>query len=112
AEYGGIWSRMPVFGGLFMIIVMGSAGLPALSGFIGEFATIFGTFNAGCDHGTKDSLYMCVTGQTFPETVANFVPHIRVLGALAASGVILGAVYLLYMFQKVFFCKLDRAKNG
>ena len=36
----------------------------------------------------------------------------RLLGALAATGVILGAVYLLYMFQKVFFGKLDKAKNG
>ena len=47
AEYGGIWKQMPVFAGLFLIIVMGSAGLPALSGFVGEFLTIFGTFNAG-----------------------------------------------------------------
>src|SRR6185312_15810414 len=46
AEYGGIWKQMPIFAGLYLIITMGSAGLPALSGFIGEFFTIFGTFNA------------------------------------------------------------------
>src|SRR5262249_49859096 len=45
AEYGGLWKQMPVFAGLFLIVVMGSAGLPGLSGFIGEFLTIFGTFN-------------------------------------------------------------------
>jgi NADH-quinone oxidoreductase subunit M len=97
AEYGGIWSQMPVFAGLFLIVVMGSAGLPALSGFIGEFFTIFGTFNAQ---------------DTFPTTAPHFLPYPHLFGALAALGVILGAVYLLYMFQKVFFGKLDKAKNG
>src|SRR4029079_12036468 len=97
AEYGGIWKQMPVFSGLFLIIVMGSAGLPALSGFIGEFLTIFGTFNAA---------------DTFPATDPHFLPSPRWLGALAATGVILGAVYLLYMFQKVFFGKLDKQRNG
>ncbi|HUJ59113.1 MAG TPA: NADH-quinone oxidoreductase subunit M [Kofleriaceae bacterium] len=95
AEYGGIWKQMPVFAGLFLIVVMGSAGLPSLSGFVGEFATIFGTFNAPDASG---SLLL--------------IPSPRLLGALAATGVILGAVYLLYMFQKVFFGKLDKARNG
>ena len=97
AEYGGIWKQMPLFAGLYLIIVMGSAGLPALSGFVGEFLTIFGTFNAG---------------DSFPPTHPNFLPMPRLLGALAATGVILGAIYLLYMFQKVFFGKLDKARNG
>ncbi len=97
AEYGGIWKQMPVFAGLFLIIVMGSAGLPALSGFVGEFLTIFGTFNAA---------------DTFPATQPHYLPSPRLLGALSATGVILGAVYLLYMFQKVFFGKLDKQRNG
>ncbi|HEY4058030.1 MAG TPA: NADH-quinone oxidoreductase subunit M [Kofleriaceae bacterium] len=97
AEYGGVWKKMPIFAGLYLIIVMGSAGLPALSGFIGEFLTIFGTFNAQ---------------DTFPHAAPHFLPYPRLLGALAATGVILGAVYLLYMFQKVFFGKLDKEKNG
>ncbi len=95
AEYGGIWKQMPIFAGLYLIVVMGSAGLPALSGFIGEFLTLFGTFNAG---------------DTLP--AGYHLPMPRLLGALATTGVILGAVYLLYMFQKVFFGKLDKAKNG
>ena len=45
AEYGGIWKQMPVFSGLYLVIVMGSAGLPALSGFVGEFLTLLGTFS-------------------------------------------------------------------
>ena len=95
AEYGGIWKQMPVFSGLFLIITMGSAGLPALSGFVGEFLTILGTF---------------VAGDTLPQGYS--FPAPRLLGALAATGVVLGAIYLLWMFQKVFFGKLDKARNG
>ncbi|HEY6034999.1 MAG TPA: NADH-quinone oxidoreductase subunit M, partial [Kofleriaceae bacterium] len=97
AEYGGIWKQMPIFAGLFLIITMGSAGLPALSGFVGEFLSLFGTF---------------IAGDTFPANHPNFLPMVRVLAALATTGVILGAIYLLYMFQKVFFGKLDKARNG
>jgi NADH-quinone oxidoreductase subunit M len=97
AEYGGIWKQMPVFSGLFLIIVMGSAGLPALSGFVGEFLSLFGTF---------------IAGDSFPANHPHFLPVVRLLAALATTGVILGAVYLLLMFHKVFFGKLDKAKNG
>jgi NADH-quinone oxidoreductase subunit M len=95
AEYGGLWKQMPVFAGLFLVIVMGSAGLPALSGFVGEFLTILGTF---------------IAGDTLPQGYGFPMP--RLLGALAATGVVLGAIYLLWMFQKVFFGKLDKARNG
>jgi NADH-quinone oxidoreductase subunit M len=100
AEYGGVWKVMPVFAGLFLVITMGSAGLPALSGFVGEFLTLLGTFVAG--PGPKET-----AGQ-----VATLIPYPMVLAALATTGVIFGAIYLLYMFQKVFFGKLDRARNG
>ncbi len=112
AEYGGIWKQMPVFAGLYLIIVMGSAGLPALSGFVGEFLTIMGTFNAGCVAAGPDPMMACKIGETFPASHANFLPHPHLLGALAATGVILGAIYLLFMFHKVFFGKLDKARNG
>jgi NADH-quinone oxidoreductase subunit M len=100
AEYGGVWKVMPVFGGLFLVITMGSAGLPALSGFVGEFLTLLGTFVSG--PGLKETATQITT----------LVPHPMLLGALATTGVIFGAVYLLYMFQKVFFGKLDHARNG
>jgi NADH:ubiquinone oxidoreductase subunit 5 (subunit L)/multisubunit Na+/H+ antiporter MnhA subunit len=90
---------MPVFAGLYLIVVMGSAGLPALSGFVGEFLTLFGTFNA------NDPVSAVMKG-------GYHLPQARLLGALATTGVIFGAVYLLYMFQKVFFGKLDKARNG
>jgi NADH-quinone oxidoreductase subunit M len=91
AEYGGIWKQMPVFAGLFLVIVMGSAGLPALSGFVGEFLTLIGTWGSPAE---------------------SHLPMPHVLTAFATTGVILGAIYLLYMFHKVFFGKLDKAKNG
>ena len=97
SEYGGIWKQMPVFSGLYLIIVMGSAGLPALSGFVGEFLSLFGTWNAA---------------ETFPRGWPNYLPSPRLLAAIATTGVILGAIYLLFMFQKVFFGPLDKEKNG
>ena len=94
SDFGGLWKTMPVFGGLFLICVLGSAGLPGLSGFIGEFLTIIGTW---------------VSGGSFPEGYS--LPYPRLLAALAATGVILGAVYLLYMFQKVMFGPITRDAN-
>ncbi len=87
AEYGGIWSVMPIFAGMYLIVVLGSAGLPGLSGFIGEFLAILGTF------------------------VSGMMPMPKLVAAFAATGVILGAVYLLYMFQKVFFGPVKNPEN-
>jgi NADH-quinone oxidoreductase subunit M len=95
SDFGGVWKKMPIFGGLFLLCVLGSAGLPGLSGFIGEFLTILGTFVAG--------------ENTFPAGYS--IPAPKLLGTLAATGVILGAVYLLYMFQKVMFGPLTHKKN-
>jgi NADH-quinone oxidoreductase subunit M len=100
AEYGGVWKVMPVFAGLFLVITMGSAGLPALSGFVGEFLTLLGTFVSGPGPGEAAA------------QATTLIPYPMLLGALATTGVIWGAIYLLYMFQKVFFGKLDHARNG
>jgi NADH-quinone oxidoreductase subunit M len=89
AEYGGLWAQMPVFAGMFLIVTLGSAGLPGLSGFVGEFMTIFATFTAE----------------------VRYLPWPRLLGALSATGVILGAVYLLYMFQRLMFGPITRDAN-
>ncbi len=96
SEFGGLWKQMPVFGGLFMICMLGSVGLPGLSGFVGEFLTIFGTF---------------VADKTFPVGYEAFIPHPMVLATIATSGVIFGAVYLLYMFQRMMFGPLSNEKN-
>jgi NADH-quinone oxidoreductase subunit M len=82
ADYGGIARTMPVFAVFFIIAMLSSVGLPGLNGFIGEFLILSGSF------------------QTHP-----------VAATIAASGVILAAIYLLWLVQKVFFGPLDNEEN-
>jgi NADH-quinone oxidoreductase subunit M len=82
AEYGGISKVMPVFATYFMIITMSSIGLPALNGFIGEFTILVGAFSRSW-----------------------------VWATLAALGIVLGAAYMLWMYQRVFFGPLDNPEN-
>ena len=82
SEFGGLASIMPVYAALFLFIVLASAGLPLLNGFIGEFLVLSGTFEAKA-----------------------------VFAILAASGVIWSAVYLLWMYQRVFYGKVTHAVN-
>ncbi len=81
-DMGGLKARMPVYSTLFLITMLSSVGLPGLNGFVGEFLALMGAFEAAA------------TGQ-FGLTLA--FPFI------AAVGVILAAVYLLWMFQKMFY---------
>jgi NADH-quinone oxidoreductase subunit M len=74
-ELGGIGNTMPVYAGLFLIITLSSVGLPGLNGFVGEFLALAGAF-AGSN------------------------PWFAVVGT---SGVILAAVYLLWMYQRVVY---------
>jgi NADH-quinone oxidoreductase subunit M len=74
--FGGIWKLMPVFSGLSLIITFSSMGLPGLNGFVGEFTILLASFGS-------------------PTTGV-------LLTALSTTGVILAAVYLLYMWNKVF----------
>ncbi|MCU0463276.1 MAG: NADH-quinone oxidoreductase subunit M [Anaerolineae bacterium] len=83
--YGGIWKALPFFGALSLIITLSSMGLPGLNGFVGEFTILLGTL--GSD----------VLGITF--------------ALFATLGVILAAIYMLYMFQKVFLGELDKPEN-
>ena len=79
SEYGGVWKIMPVFSVLSLIIVLSSMGLPGLNGFVGEFTILLGSMGA--------------------ESLA---PRPWIYTAFATTGVILAAVYLLWMFQRVF----------
>lgn len=81
-DYGGVRRQVPVLGGIFLFVALASAGLPGLNGFIGEMLTLFGTF----------------------------VVH-RWWAIVAATGVILAAIYLLWMYQRMFFGPLDKAEN-
>ncbi len=83
--YGGIWKAMPILGGLALIITLSSMGLPGLNGFVGEFTILLGAFGS---------------------TVLGFFYTM-----FATLGVILAAIYLLYMFQHVFMGELDKEEN-
>ncbi len=83
--YGGIWKALPLLGGLALVITLSSMGLPGLNGFVGEFTILLGTFGS------------------------NVLGFFYTL--FATLGVILAAIYLLYMFQKVFMGELDKEEN-
>ncbi len=82
--YGGLWKVMPVFGTIMLIASLSSMGLPGLNGFVGEFTILLGAFGAGL----KDGAYASFGGPWF--------------AGISAIGVIMAAVYILYMFQKMF----------
>ena len=82
ADFGGLKAQMPIYAALFLIVMLSSVGLPGTNGFIGEFLSLMGAFEAA------------FAGQYGLSTT--YV-------VIAASGVILAAVYLLWMFQKVFY---------
>ncbi|MBI5478723.1 MAG: NADH-quinone oxidoreductase subunit M, partial [Deltaproteobacteria bacterium] len=97
-EFGGLWAAVPTFGAFFLIICLSSIALPGTNGFVGEFLVLFGTFDA---HRTWVQL-----------GIANVFPHPKLFALLAATGAILGAVYLLWMFQKVMFGPITNPKNS
>jgi NADH-quinone oxidoreductase subunit M len=87
AEYGGIATSMPQYSTMFVIIALSSLGLPLLNGFIGEFLILLGAF-------------------------ASSVPHAKLFAVLGATGVILSAVYLLWMLQRVIFGDVTNRENA
>ena len=99
SDFGGLWARMPVFGAFFLVIVLASAGLPGLCGFVGEFLVLIGTFSAG------------KAWQENGMAATPMFAHPALLAAIAATAVILAAVYLLTMFQKVMLGPLDKLEN-
>src|SRR3954453_6555942 len=82
AEYGGLAKQMPMYAALFLIAALSSMGLPALNGFIGEFTILLGAANRSI-----------------------------VWAAFAAVGIVLGAAYLLWLYQRVFWGPLDNPAN-
>jgi NADH-quinone oxidoreductase subunit M len=82
SEYGGLSKVMPVYAAIFLIMTMSSIGLPTLNGFIGEFLILQGAFT-----------------------------YSKMWAAFAASGVVLGAAYMLYLYQRTMFGKIENPKN-
>lgn len=85
-EFGGLWKVMPIYGALSLIVTLSSMGLPGLNGFAGEFPILLGAFGSDA---IGSSWY----------------------AGFGAGGVILAAVYLLYLFQKLFLGPLDKEEN-
>jgi len=81
-DFGGLAKVMPVFAAMFLIIALASLGLPLLNGFIGEFMILQGAF------------------------AVNWV-----WAAFAVSGIVLGAAYLLWLYQRTMFGQLDKPEN-
>ncbi|MGE5461795.1 MAG: complex I subunit 4 family protein [Syntrophothermus sp.] len=75
--YGGLWKVTPVFAVIFLIVSLSSMGLPGLNGFVGEFTILLGAFGS--------------------QAIGN-----AWFAAISALGVIMAAVYILYLFQKMF----------
>lgn len=86
-DYGGIARIIPNFTVFFGIAVFASIGLPGLNGFVGEFMSLYGTFSSS-------------------------VLHNYAYAIIASSGVIIAAVYLLAMYKKAFFGKIDKPENN
>jgi NADH-quinone oxidoreductase subunit M len=81
-EFGGLATRMPLFAAFFLVVTLSSIGLPGLNGFVGEFLILLGTFGVSSSR-----------------------------AAVAASGVILSAVYMLWMYQRVIWGEIRNPKN-
>ena len=82
AEFGGLQKVMPIYAGIFLFMIFASIGLPGLNGFVGEFLVLIGSY------------------ATLP-----------VLAIIAAGGVILAAVYLLWAYERVFTGVPDKEEN-
>jgi NADH-quinone oxidoreductase subunit M len=82
SEFGGLSTPMPVYASIFMIVALSSIGLPGLNGFVGEFLILLGAFKA--------NMWYAI---------------------IAATGVIFAAAYMLWMFQRVMFGKVENDKN-
>jgi NADH-quinone oxidoreductase subunit M len=82
AEFGGLWKPVPALSALFLVVCLSSLGLPGLNGFVGEFLILLGAFRVD-----------------------------RVLAAFATTGIIFAAVYLLWMYQRVFFGAITEEVN-
>lgn len=85
AAYGGIWKAMPLFGGISLFVSLSSMGLPGLNGFVGEFTILMGALGSN------------VLGIFF--------------ALFGTIGVIMAAVYMLYMFQRVYMGPIDKPEN-
>ncbi len=86
SAFGGVWKVMPALGALALVVTLSSMALPGLNGFVGEFTILLGAFGSSA------------LGSPW-------------FAGLATLGVILAAVYLLFMFQRVFLGPVNHEEN-
>ena len=86
SEFGGLWKIMPVYAVLALIVTLSSMALPGLNGFVGEFTILLGSFGS--------------------QVLGTYL-----FAAIAALGVILAAVYMLTMYQKMFLGPVGHEEN-
>jgi NADH-quinone oxidoreductase subunit M len=82
AEFGGLWKSVPIYAAVFMVVMLSSIGLPGLNGFVGEFLILVGTY--------------------LSKSLA---------AEIAVAGLILGALYMLYAYERVMFGPITKAVN-
>jgi NADH-quinone oxidoreductase subunit M len=82
ADFGGLWKVVPAFSAFFLLVALSSLGLPGLNGFVGEFLVLVGAFQVS-----------------------------RPLAAVATTGIVFAAVYLLWMYQRVIFGEITHDEN-
>ncbi len=87
SEFGGLANVMPVFSALFLVVTLSSIALPLLNGFVGEFLILVGAFTSTA------------------------LPYAKLFTSLAATGMILSAVYMLWMYQRVIMGEVKTDKN-
>jgi NADH-quinone oxidoreductase subunit M len=82
AEFGGLWGSVPIYAGIFMVVMLSSIGLPGLNGFVGEFLILLGAYLS-----LKVTVYFAVTG------------------------LILGALYMMWAYERVMWGRLSKTVN-
>jgi NADH-quinone oxidoreductase subunit M len=83
ADFGGLAHVVPVYASVFLFVTFSSIGLPGLNGFVGEVLVLLGSFARN-----------------------------KVLGSFATLSMVLGAIYMLWMYQRVFLGKLENPANA
>ena len=83
SDFGGIKKSMPVYAAIFLFTSFASIGLPGLNGFVGEFMILMGSF-----------------------------PTFQILSSVAAFGVVLAAIYMLWAYQRIFNGQLENDENA
>ena len=82
SEFGGLWKVVPVYAAIFMVVMLSSIGLPGLNGFIGEFLILLGTYL-----------------------------HSNFAAIIAVSGLILGALYMMWAYERVMWGPISKVVN-